>query len=620
MAYSNVMRYTGLSGIDTASIVENLMKVEGLKYDNLYKKSTQYTYKQEAYQSVGNALYKTQSEKFDVLATNSLRKASTFNKTKTTVTDSSGNASSAVSVKLGSGVKSMDQSIEVKQLATSSAVTFTGKGYNSDTADGEMNLDALKEAANAEGSDGKVSINMTLDGVTKSVTLSSAELEGQDEDGFTKLLNSKLTESFGTNASKKASFTNNNGKIELNAEVGHTLKLSSSDETVASALGTTTTGLSTTNTSKTANAKEMLGLSADENSFVVNGKSVEITDDMTVDQFVSAFNKADTGATMSFNQNTGAFSITSNTQGETSELTFGTDNQTAESYLSSVSDNVKATEGKDAHVVIDGSDVYLSSNNMTLGDGTTLTFNAVTDGEITVKTEQDTDAAATAIKNFVETYNSLLQTIYDQTKTTRPEDSSGNTYDPLTSEESAEMSETEIEKWEENARKGLLYKDSDLTSIEKSLRQAVTGSFKLSDGSSFSLADLGITLDDDYSTNGGKLVIDEEKLTTAIEKIGVDNITEAFTNSDYGLSNKVNTVLKNTVGSNGTLTQKVGLDSSPLYKVSNTMSERISANQLKLTEMYDRLADKEDQYYKMFSYMEESIANSNSQLSALGLG
>lgn len=81
------------------------------------------------------------------------------------------------------------------------------------------------------------------------------------------------------------------------------------------------------------------------------------------------------------------------------------------------------------------------------------------------------------------------------------------------------MSEDEIEKWEAKAKSGLLRNDSILTNglygMRSSFMNSVAG---LGDATMDSLAEIGITTSSTYS-DGGKLVIDEDKLRSAIEKI-----------------------------------------------------------------------------------------------------
>ncbi len=128
MAYSSVMRYTGLSGVDTASMVDALMEAESYRYNKLYRDNITYGYQQDAYRSVGNNLLDIQKNYLDILSTNSLRKASTYTGSSTTVTDKYGNSSNAVSVTLGKTDSQFNSSMEVSQLATKDSVTIRGNG------------------------------------------------------------------------------------------------------------------------------------------------------------------------------------------------------------------------------------------------------------------------------------------------------------------------------------------------------------------------------------------------------------------------------------------------------------------------------------------------------------
>ncbi len=636
MAYSNVMRYTGTSGVDTASMVEAMMKVEGLKYDTLYKKNLSYQYKQEAYQSVGNKLIDIQKANLDALAQGSLRKSSTFKSNKSSMTTASGATSSAISVKLGSSSKNFSSKVSVKSLATAESVSFQGKNVGKRTASEDFDLAALRDIKDADGNvigqNDSANIDVTVDGVTKSITVDLTTVT--DAASFASQINDSIDSKFG---SGKASFTADGNKLSMNATSGHTMKLTSSTNVSALGFSTNASDLTTAKTSSST-VKDTLGLSA--GTFTLEGANgstkIEVTDDMTVDDFMAQIN-ASSNATMSYSSVSGTYTITGSATGEANSLKLGfdyTDAAQTDVAIGSSTDffaalGVGATvaNAKDAEVTIDGVDLKLESNSYTYDDGTVIKFNSSTvdsktgiDDPINITASEDTDQTKTAIKAFVDMYNSLLNSIYDQTRTTRPKSGSGGLYNPLTEEESAALSATEVEKWEENAKKGLLYKDQDLKSIETNLRAVVQKSITLKDGSTFRLSDLGIKLDKDYS-KGGLLSIDEDKLNEVVgNSVSIDNIAEAFTNTTNGYSTLLNKELNATVGMNGSLTEKVGLKSSPLYMTDNTMKTRITQNTYKLADLKDRLAKKEDRYYEMFSYMENSITNSNNQLSALGLG
>src|SRR5690606_13601139 len=87
-------------------------------------------------------------------------------------------------------------------------------------------------------------------------------------------------------------------------------------------------------------------------------------------------------------------------------------------------------------------------------------------------------------------------------------------YPPLTEAQKAEMTEKEIEAWEEMARSGLLRGDNLLSGIGASLRAAMGGLFG-EEGDPFrTLADIGISTG--AWNEMGHLHLDEAKLREAL--------------------------------------------------------------------------------------------------------
>ena len=70
-----------------------------------------------------------------------------------------------------------------------------------------------------------------------------------------------------------------------------------------------------------------------------------------------------------------------------------------------------------------------------------------------------------AIKTMVEDYNKIVESVYKE-MTTKP----NRDYQPLTDEQKKEMSKEQIEKWEEKAKEGLLFADTQLRSLHDALR------------------------------------------------------------------------------------------------------------------------------------------------------
>lgn len=624
MGYTSTMRYTGLSGVDTASMVDAMMQVQALKYNNLYKANVTTQYKQEAYQTVGNELVDIQSSKFDVLATDSLCKQSSYLRMDTSVKDSSGNESNAISVTTSGNSTEFNSDIEVDSLADNDSYIVTGSGAGKATATGSSDFSSITEGSTA---------NVTVDGTTKTITFTADDVAEMNKGNAeaVDVLNNKLNESFGNGTTSKVSFgLSDDGNIQLSSTAGHSLKLSqNTSETgvdLAGALGFSSSSVSTSKTSSSTMG-DMFGINGSTSLTINGGTTVTFDETTTVDDFMSQVNESG-DMTVSYNQATGSFNFEGTKTGTANglNLTATTTNELGETVTTSNTADTLSLFGSanqtstasDAVIIVDGdtsNPITLDSNSYKLDDGTELTFNAVTDGAVNVNVEQDTEYTASMVHEFVDSYNSILESIYNETKTSRPTDENGSYYDPLTSEEKTDLSSEEIEKWEEKAKEGLLYNDSTLKGIESQLRTAVSSPVELPDGSSLYLSDLGITLNSDYS-KGGMLVVDDEKLTAGIEKYGAENVAYAFAN---GFASDVNDTLESTVGMNGSLTQKVGLKSSPYYMTTNLMTDKINANTLRLSAEQERLEKKEEFYYDMFSRMEIAIQESNSQLSSLGL-
>ena len=66
------------------------------------------------------------------------------------------------------------------------------------------------------------------------------------------------------------------------------------------------------------------------------------------------------------------------------------------------------------------------------------------------------------VKKMVEKYNEIIELVNKETGTKPNRD-----YPPLTSAQKEELSESEIEAWEEKAKEGLLFNDNDPERFEQ---------------------------------------------------------------------------------------------------------------------------------------------------------
>ena len=267
------------------------------------------------------------------------------------------------------------------------------------------------------------------------------------------------------------------------------------------------------------------------------------------------------------------------------------------------------TNGKDAEFSYNGMDLKRSSNTFDL-DGMEITLKAVTDKPITFNATTDTEKVFDNIKGFVDDYNKLIE---DLNKKIR--EPVYRSFQPLSAEEKKELSDKEVELWEEKAMSGTLRNDPELKSMLTKLRNIMTNPVELGDGTKISLSDIGITTSKNYLDNG-KLVIDEKKLKEAISQNpqGVEKLfnSDGKSAKDTGIARQlraeVDATQKNIQKSAG----KLG-DTNKAFSLGRTLD-----NMNKQIERFEtRLQMSETRYWKQFNAMENAIQRANAQSASL---
>lgn len=262
--------------------------------------------------------------------------------------------------------------------------------------------------------------------------------------------------------------------------------------------------------------------------------------------------------------------------------------------------------GKNSLVTINGVELERSSNTIT-ANGLTITLKGTTNGEEeTIETSRGTDQIVEGLKSFVEQYNSMIDKLRGYTDA----DATYKDYAPLTEAQKKEMTDREIELWEEKAKEGLLRNDSDITSFLSSMRSIL---YTKPEGADFALYQFGIETSSEWSDKG-KLVIDEAKLRSMLES-NPEAIQDLFLGED-GLATKMNETLKATAntssGSPGTLVQLAGVKNTASAG-NNTLSKRLDDIAEKLQDLKDQYESEKTRYWRMFNSMETAMANLNSQ-------
>lgn len=242
------------------------------------------------------------------------------------------------------------------------------------------------------------------------------------------------------------------------------------------------------------------------------------------------------------------------------------------------------------------------------------------DSVVGIDAQVNADSIVDAVKTMVEEYNAIIDLV-NKELTTKPD----REYEPLTSEQKKELSEDEIKLYEEKAKQGMLFADSDLRTLSSDLRFIIGG------GIAQELSEMGISTSNSYS-DSGKLTFDESKFRAALAN-DPERVQELFTSSSIsnlsgnGTSQGIATVLKgvmdkyvNTMGSwesKGILVRKAGTESSPLSLTENYMYKQIVEYNKQIAKLQTLLQSERDRYIQQFTSLETLISQMNSQSSYL---
>ena len=531
-----------------------------------------------------------------------------------------------------------DGTISFKDKAGSNTVTIQSvTGRMSNTMELTKNADdknvsmKAKDAYSKPEEAGKLlsgkSLNVTVDGKSKTIQL--AEGGYTDNDSLISDLNTKLGKSFsGVSASLV------DGKLQITGEVGSTISVSTTSD-VGKALGLGgSTATSYLNTSKTLG--ELLGETGDKLTMTINGKEFSFAADTALESVLTAINSdSEVGVNVSFSKTTNSFTFTAEETGASGKIDImeknadGTDNLAAKLFGATVdADGNKLTsnyvEGKNAEltVKINGQETTLKrSDNSFDIDGLTVTLkgrfgyeggkllNTAEEDAVTFTTSADADKIIKDVTSMVEDLNKILKSVHDAYSTQPLKKSNNDRYQPLTEDDEADMTESAIEKYNEKAKTGLLFGDSDLSSLYSKLLASVDTT---------KLSKLGITMS--YSNGQSTLEVDEDALRTALEN-NPDAVKNAFTDASSGLMTRVKSTLdmyaNTSSGSPGILVSKAGSAYASTSLLNNTLQEQLNDLDDEIEKWQDKLSDKVDYYTRMFSQLEQLTAQMNNQSSML---
>ena len=367
-----------------------------------------------------------------------------------------------------------------------------------------------------------------------------------------------------------------------------------------------------------------------EYELTVNGVSIgKYNKDTALETVLNDINSnTEAGVSVSFSKTTNQFVFTAKETGAGGRVEIGGELGERLFGKVNVTDKDHYTAGQDAKftATINGQKMEFSRSSNTFDlDGMSITLNGtfeVKDGEtpVTFSSKTDTDKIIDVVKTMVEDYNAIVSEVKKAYSDMPLEKSDGSRYKPLTDEDKADMTESEIKAYEEKAKTGILFMDRDLSSLYSALRSAVAPGG--SDGSFLRSIGIKTSYEDGLTT----LSLDENALREALEQ-NPDQVKDAFTKSKEngaasdGLMASIQKVTDRyaatTGATKGILIEKAGSKYSPSAALNNTILEQMKDIDKQVDKWQAKMSDKVDYYTNKFTQLEMLIAQMNSQSSSL---
>lgn len=456
------------SGLDIESLVKMGMMNKQNQYDKMYQTQLKQTWVKEAYNTVYTDVkaFKESMSTFKMQSNMSAMQATSSN-------------NDVVSVTANGAAAAMNHKITVEQVA-SNAYLMTANGQKIDRANTTATNSAYLKDVLFSGDATKTTVDGQTSYLVKNdITGKPDTFKGSDVAISIEVQDSDEKDSNGNPVTHKVEFTYDQIFGDNKTLNDLATAFSNSGANIQGGYDTVNDSFSLYN--KTSGSANKIGLQAN------NDKSAELLNKLHLASYDSQNNTLGTEATFAN----------------------GTMN------VAAVGTNAKAT--------IDGKTYESDTNKLNVAN-VIYNFNGVsaknadgTSQASTISVSQDTDKIVDNVKKFVETYNTLIDSL-----NTKYREEKNTDYKPLTKKQEGEMTESQIDKWNEKAKSGLLYHDNNIYSIISDMREslytkvdAVDTVLTDSKGNKYSynsMSSIGIT----SSTNQGHITLDEEKLKKAL--------------------------------------------------------------------------------------------------------
>lgn len=574
LQYKN--KVTGLaSGMDIDSLMEKLMKAESAQMEKLQQQKQKYEWKRDAYREVNTSLSAFEKGIFDNygLSKNWAAKNVTSTSTAISATANSNAAGNltiteATVATAGQKVSSGATLADLSFSATNGTFTYKIDGQEKSIAYSKTDtFDSLAKKLNATG-DFEVTVTNGSNGAT---------------------INTKIKKDIEATGNNLV-FLNKLRLTDGNQSVSG--KLAFTESTTMSELGLTDGGEFT--------------IKAINDQGTYTEKTIKYSATDKISDVMSRINGSGVGVTaLAAN---GKLSLSANSTGTGAEgsIKISADGNKLFEKLGLADATGKVAEGTNGSMVVNGVKMESTSNKYNVSGYTVNVTNniAATDAPAKISSTTETKTIVDKVKEFITTYNGLIE---DLNK--RVSQKKNLSYQPLTDAQKAELKDDEIKKWEDKAKEGLLKSDATLNKVLSDMRSTLSN---YGSGSEDMLAKIGITTSKTWTDNG-KLELDEDKLTKALEEDS-NIVSRIFVgdkeNNREGIIASLRTTAQNAVKD---IEKTAGKASSA--EDSYTLGKNLKDVNTKIDDWKDRLKGIEERYWKQFAAMEAAIQKANSQSS-----
>lgn len=634
------MRMTGMmSGMDTESIIQELVAAKRTKVDDVKKKQTKLEWKQDAWKELNTKLKNLQSKYL-----NNMRFSTAYMKKTTKVSNSS-----AVSVITGENAVNGVQSLQVEQLARTAYLT----GAEMKSAKGSLTaLSKLSDLTGGESIAGSGQIKIQAGSKEVSMTITA---DTTISDVMNQLKDAGLNANFDEKQQRLFISAKESGEANDFSIVG----LDANGQAALSALGIST-GLDAAAKAEYQKWASYVGATdADTAASMQTLYQAEL--DKSVEGYLTSYKELtssieslqkDLEAAMDEESKASIQKIIEQRKEQLAEIkkninvTTTTDEEGNTTYTAVATDaliekirqpyvdranyakkvvedkvNISASDGSSK---IDGQDAIISLNKAKFTNSTNvfeingLTLTALSEtkaGEdVTITTQDDTDGIYDMIKNFLKEYNSIIN---EMDKLYNAD--SASKLEPLTDDEKDALSDKEVEKYEKKIKDALLRRDSNLSSIRTAFTTTMSSGVTV-DGKKMYLSDFGIdTLGyfnaadneknayhidgdpDDENTSGNA---DKLKALISSDPDTVVSFFSSLSRELYSSMDKLSSAVE-------------GYRSYGSFYDDKKMKSDYADYTTKIAELEEKVNDYEDKWYSKFSKMETALAKMQSNSSAI---